>query len=257
MIESLYIGATGLHAQKTQIDVISNNLANVATPGFKKDRVGFQDLLYANSNTTNGINNNSLPKVGYGISIGSTEKIFDLGELKKTDRVLDIAIRGKGFFEVSLPNGDSAYTKAGSLNINADGMLATTNGYQLTSNIQIPADATSIVIREDGEVYVKVPDQDEFLSIGQLELADFVNQSALNPMGENLYTQTEKSGTAFFGTAGENGLGKLAQGFIEVSNVELVEEMTNLVVAQRAYEVNSKIIQAADQMLSIANDLRR
>lgn len=256
MIESLYIGATGLNAQKTQIDTISNNLTNVATPGFKKDRVAFQDLMYAN--TAHSVNSNSnLPKVGYGISVASTEKVFDLGEIKKTDRALDLAIRGKGFLEVLLPNGEKAYTKAGSLSINSDGMLTTTTGYELSSNIQIPADTTSIVIREDGEVYVQVPDQDEFINLGRLELADFVNQAALSPIGSNLYQETEKSGTAFFGIAGENGLGKLAQGFIEVSNVELVEEMTNLVVAQRAYEVNSKIIQAADQMLSIVNDLRR
>lgn len=259
MIESLYIGATGLHAHKTQIDLISNNLSNVATPGFKKDRINFQDLLYSNSLTSNSLeaNQTALPRIGYGTGIASAEKVFDLGELKKTDRALDIAIRGKGFFEIILPNGEKAYTKAGTFAIDEDGTLVTANGYKVSANIQVPSDATEIVIKDNGDVLVRVSDQVDPINIGSFEMADFINPSALNPMGGNLYSQTEQSGVVYFGTAGENGFGKLAQGFIEVSNVSFVEEMTNLVVAQRAYEINAKLIQAADQILSITNDLRR
>ncbi|THB75543.1 MAG: flagellar basal-body rod protein FlgG [Gammaproteobacteria bacterium] len=259
MIESLYIGATGLHTHKTQIDLISNNLANVATPGFKKDRVNFQDLLYSNSLATNGVGNtpNAQTRVGYGTAISSAEKVFDLGELKKTDRALDIAIRGKGFFEITLPNGDKAYTKAGVFAIDEFGTLITANGYQVSANVQIPSDATELIVKENGEVLVRVADEVDPISIGSIELADFVNPSALNPLGDNLYAPTEQSGVAYFGDPGESGFGKLAQGFVEVSNVSFVEEMTNLVVAQRAYEINAKLIQAADQILSITNDLRR
>ncbi len=259
MIESLYIGATGLHTHKTQIDLISNNLANVATPGFKKDRVSFQDLMYSNSIASNEVENapNAQTRVGYGTTISSAEKVFDLGELKRTDRALDVAIRGKGFFEVNLPNGEKAYTKAGVFAINEDGSLITASGYEVSSNLQIPTDATEMVVKENGEVLVRVADEVDPINIGSVELADFVNPSALNPLGDNLYEQTEHSGSAYFGTPGENGFGKLAQGFVEVSNVSFVEEMTNLVVAQRAYEINAKLIQAADQILSITNDLRR
>lgn len=260
MLESLYIGATGLNAQKSQIDTISNNLTNVSTPGYKKDRLAFADLLYANNQNTNPLNgaqNMTGVRVGHGALVAASEKDFSQGEFKKTDSALDIAIRGKGFIEVEMGNGERAYTRAGSLRIDTDGYLTTSNGYRLSALIQIPSDAVSMTINNDGEVLVALPDETELMSLGTIDLAAFVNPGALNPLGQNLYMPTQDSGEVYFGTAGENGFGEVEQGYLESSNVSLVEEMTDLVVAQRAYEVNARVIQASDQLMSIINDLRK
>ncbi len=259
MMDSLYIAATGMNAQQMGIDTISNNLANVNTPAFKKGRVGFSDLMYremARANGLAGSADNTL-RTGVGVGITGTSKLFIAGELKKTDAPLDVAIRGRGFLEVVLADGTHAYTRAGALQIDKDGMLATAEGHVLEGSIKIPSEASSVTIEADGRVLAVVPDENEPVEVGTLELADFVNPGGLQPQGDNLYLPTEKSGDAYTGKPGEANFGSLAQGFLESSNVKLIEEFINLIVAQRAYEVSAKAIQASDEMLGIANNLRR
>lgn len=254
----MYIGATGMQAQQTNVDTISNNLANVNTAGFKKNRVNFEDLIYrtvAKSNDAQGAS--EVLRLGVGTGISSTGKIFTVGDLKKTEAPLDIAIRGDGFLEVTLPDGSSGYTRNGSLQINRDGFLATSDGNILKPSIQIPADAKDIAIDATGHVTVSVPTDKNPIEIGQVELVNFINPSGLQPIGNNLYLSTEKSGDASLGKPGENGFGSITQGFLESSNVKLVEEMINLIIAQRAYEINSKVVQASDELLSMSNNLRR
>lgn len=259
MLDSLYIGATGMHAQQMNIDAISNNLANVNTNGFKKSRVDFEDLMYrsvASSNDLIGSADNTF-RFGTGAAVSGTSKVFTAGDLKKTGGPLDFAIRGQGFFEVVLPTGDFAYTRSGALEVNRDGMLATSDGNRLSASIQVPPDATSLTIDADGRVQANVTGESKPVEIGQLEIANFTNPEGMTPLGDNLYTATQKSGDAIRGTPGDNGLGTIAQGFLETSNVNLVDEMINLVLAQRAYEINSKVVQASDEMMSITNNLYR
>ena len=260
MLESLSIGASGMQAQQTQIDVIANNLANSNTMGFKKSRVDFEDLMYREMQRTRGgqITNNDLKHpVGVGVGIASTGKIFTTGEVKMTERALDLAIQGEGFFEVALADNSYAYTRNGALRIDADGYLTTADGYRLSGLIQVPNDAEDLSIRNDGSVLAQVADQDELVEIGNIDLVRFVNAGGLNPIGDNLYVSSEKSGDGFYGIPGEDGFGSVKQGFLEASNVNLVEEMTQLVMAQRAYEINSKVVQASDELLGIVNNLRR
>lgn len=259
MIDSLYIAATGMQAQQLNVDMISNNLANVNTVGFKKNRASFEDLMYREVTRTGKLlqRGDIAQRVGVGAAVVSTDKIFTTGDLKKTEAPLDLAIRGQGFFEVTLPNGNHAYMRSGSLQINKDGFLATTDGLLINPAVQIPTDATDLTIETSGRILAKVPNEVDKIEVGQIELANFVNPSGLNAIGDNLYLPTEKSGDAFFGKPGEDNFGTVAQGFLESSNVKLVEEMINLIVAQRAYEVNSKAIQASDEMLSMSNNLRR
>ncbi len=259
MIDSLYIGATGMHAQQTQIDVVANNLANVNTNGFKRSRVQFEDLLYRNqgvSSAAGGQATSQMP-MGMGTAIATTGKIFTTGDLKKTGEPLDVAIKGDGFFELALPNGTSVYTRTGTFQINTDRMLINQDGIPLAGLIQFPADASNIKIDADGHVSATVPGEKKAIEIGRIELVTFVNPTGLSPAGDNLYTVTPNSGEALRSTPGENGAGTLTQGFVEASNVQLIDEMLNLVMAQRAYEINSKVVQAADEMLSISNNLRR
>lgn len=259
MIDSLYIGATGMHAQQTSMDVISNNLANVNTTGFKRSRVNFEDLLYRNVSPTNGVigSLDNAQRMGTGAAVAGTGKVFTMGDIKKTDGPLDLAIRGQGFFEVVLPTGDFGYTRSGAFEVNRDGMLSTSDGYRLSASIQVPVDATSIAVDANGRVSANVAGESRPIEIGNLEIASFTNPEGLNPLGDNLYVATQKSGDAIRGTPGENGLGTLAQGFLETSNVKLVEEMISLILAQRAYEINSKVVQASDEMMSITNNLYR
>lgn len=259
MMDALYIAATGMNAQQLGIDTISNNLANVNTSAFKKGRVGFQDLMYrelARANGPVGSADNAW-RAGSGVGVSGMAKLFTAGELKKTEAPLDLAIRGRGFLEVVLPDGTHAYTRAGALQIDKDGLLSTSDGHVLEPAIQVPADAISVTIDTNGRVLATVPDEKEPVEIGALQLADFVNPSGLAPQGDNLYLPTEKSGDAFVGKPGEGNFGTVAQGFLESSNVKLIEEFINLIVAQRAYEVSAKAIQASDEMLGIANSLRR
>lgn len=259
MIDSLYIAATGMNAQQLNVDTISNNLANVNTTAFKKNRLNFEDLMYrevARANELIGSTNNA-HRAGSGVAVANSDKIFISGDFKKTEQPFDLAIRGAGFFQVLLPDGSRAYTRGGSFQVGKDDFLTTSDGLVLEPAIQIPNDAVSVTIEEGGRVLAQVPGEQEPIQLGELELAGFVSPEGLKPLGENLYTPTEQSGDAFVGTPGEQNLGKLAQGFLEASNVKLVEEFINLIVAQRAYEVSSKAIQASDEMLGIVNNLRR
>jgi flagellar basal-body rod protein FlgG len=260
MIESLSIGASGMQAQQTQIDVIANNLANVNTMGFKKSRVDFEDLMYREMarNRSNLLPTFDLARpVGVGVGVSSTGKVFTSGEVKKTDRSLDLAIQGEGFLEVVLPDNSYAYTRNGALRIDRDGYLATADGYRLSGLIQVPNDAEDIAIQSDGSVMAQVADQNELVEIGSMDLIRFVNAGGLSPVGDNLYLPSENSGDGYYGIPGEEGFGSVQQGYLEASNVNLVEEMTQLVLAQRAYEINSKVVQAADELLGIVNSLRR
>ncbi|MGY1490782.1 flagellar basal-body rod protein FlgG [Methylobacillus pratensis] len=259
MIDSLYIGATGMQAQQLHVDAIANNLANVNTTGFKKNRISFEDAFYQAAGSVWSTANQAPDAVilGMGTLVSANAKSFTQGDPKSTENPLDVAIRGNGFFEVILPDGSSAYTRSGSFKVNADGLLGTAQGYELKQQIQVPADMTDIVIDTQGKVSVKTSTSSDWSEVGQLELAAFANPEALQPLGEGLYLASDKAGLPLVGRPGEDGLGSLAQGYLESSNVKLAEEMVNLVLAQRAYELNAKIIQASDEMLSISNNLRR
>ena len=259
MSESLYIAASGMHAQQLNLDVIANNLANINTSSFKKSRVNFEDLMYRQISAAGGdlLTENSQMPLGVGSGLAGVGKVFSMGDVKKTEQPLDLVIQGSGFLEVMLPNGEYAYTRAGSMQLNEDGVLASSDGLALSSYIQVPDDAESIIFTQDGQVKVKLPQSDDYLEVGRIEIANFVNPAGLLPKGDNLYLPTESSGDPLYATPGEQGTGTINQGFLEASNVELVEELTNMVVAQRAYEINSKVIQASDEMLGIVNNLRR
>jgi flagellar basal-body rod protein FlgG len=259
MIDSLYIAATGMNAQQLNVDTISNNLANVNTTAFKKNRVNFEDLMYrevVRANQLLGSGDNA-HRLGAGVAIAHADKIFAVGDFKKTDQPLDIAIRGMGFLQIQLPDGSHAYTRGGSLQIGKDGFLSTSDGHILQPGLQVPADASAITIEPAGRVLAQLPNESEPSQIGELELVTFANPEALKPLGENLYAATERSGEAIAAGPGEQNVGTLAQGFLEASNVKMVDEFINLIVAQRAYEVSSKAIQASDEMLGIVNNLRR
>jgi flagellar basal-body rod protein FlgG len=250
MIDSLYIGATGMHAQQMNIDVIANNLANVNTTGFKRNRIDFEDLLYRTSGpaSTTSVNSTRTPQTGMGTTVAASGKVFTLGDVKKTDQPLDLAVRGQGFFEVQMPDGNLAYTRSGAFQLNNDGMLTTQNGNLLAGSLQVPPDARITAV---------VPSEKQPVEVGHIELVNFVNPSGLNPVGDNLYAASNNSGDPLRGQPGQNGTGTLAQGFLEASNVQLIDEMISLIVAQRAYEINSKVVQASDEMLSISNGLFR
>ncbi len=259
MIESLTIGASGMHAQQLHIDTIANNLANSNTMGYKKSRVEFEDLMYREMVRGNGlITSPTLDKpMGVGAAIASTSKIFTTGDAKQTERSLDLAIQGDGFFEVTLPDNSYAYTRSGAFQIDKDGYLTNADGYQLSARVQISNDTEEILIEADGRVLAQVAGSSDLVEMGSLELARFVNPAGLTPQGDNLYIPSDKSGDALYNIPGEDGAGTLSQGFLEASNVNLVEELTNLILAQRAYEINSKVVQASDELLSIVNNLRR
>lgn len=261
MLRTLSIAASGMQAQTLNIDVISNNLANVNSSGFKKSRADFQDLLYetlrpAGASASAG---NQVPtgiQIGHGARPVATQKIFMQGNYQLTENKLDIAIEGDGFFEIIQPNGDSAYTRSGAFKMDRDGRVVTSDGFLLEPEITIPTDTVTLSIGTDGTVSVLTAGETEATEIGTIQLTKFSNPAGLESIGRNLYLPTLASGDAIVGTAGEEGFGTLAQGYLEMSNVSVVEEMVNMIVAQRAYEINSKAIQAADQMLQIANNIR-
>lgn len=266
MNDSLHIAATGLHVQQMSVDTIANNLANVNTPGFKKARVSFQDLMYrevarsaiGNGNGTDGASAvSSVSRMGSGVSTGATLRSFAAGEMKKTDAPLDIAIRGDGFLEVTLPDGSAAYTRGGSLQVNRDGYLATAQGYPLKPSIHVAPETAALVIDPTGRILARTAQQADALEIGRFDVARFANPGALAPLGDGLYRPTEGSGDARTGRAGEDGFGTLAQGYVEASNVTLIEEMVELMIAQRAYEVSTKVVQASDEMMAMTNNLRK
>ena len=259
MLDAFYISASSMEAHQVHVDVIANNLANANTTGFKKSKVEFEDLMYSEMNFAQRAlaNPDIRNPMGMGAAAASIEKIFSQGEAKGTDRDLDLAIQGKGFFEVLLPDGEYAYTRTGHLQVNKDGMLVNADGFQLSPAIEIPVDSQGVVFSADGKVLVRVSDRDQPVEIGRLELAGFTNPGGLTPMGDNLYRSSEDSGSAHYAEPGEEGFGVVAQGFLEGSNVNLIEELTTLMLAQRGYEMNAKVVQAADEMLGIINNLRR
>jgi flagellar basal-body rod protein FlgG len=259
MTDSLYIAATGMHTQQEQINVISNNLANVNTPGFKSSNISFADLMYRQVNNNNPVTqtDSSAYEMGSGSAIAGTTKTFTLGDIKATDRSLDIAINGEGFLEVNLLDGSRAYTRNGSLSVSAEGLLTTNDGFEITPAVQIPEDATDIVITADGRVKAAIPSENSLVDVGQIDLVKFISAENLRPIGNNLYVPTDDSGDAIIGRPGEENLGSISQGFLESSNVNLISELTSLILAQRAYEINSKVIQASDEMLSLSNGMRR
>lgn len=259
MIDSLYIAATGMHAQQTNVDTISNNLANLNTMAYKRGRVSFEDLMYREVSRANGLlgSDANVLRSGGGVALAQASKSFAQGDFKKTEQPYDLAIRGAGLFEVTQPDGTLAYTRNGAFHVDRDGFLATAQGNVVSPAIQVPPDATSVSIDQQGKVLAVVPSESDPVEIGQIELATFTNPEALKPLGDGLYVPTENSGDAVHAAPGDQGAGALAQGFLEGSNVKLVDEFVNLIMAQRAYEINAKAVQASDEMLGIANNLRR
>ncbi|GAA7693775.1 flagellar basal-body rod protein FlgG [Helicobacter pylori] len=262
MLRSLYSATSGMLAQQTHIDTTSNNIANVNTTGFKKSRADFNDLFYqamqyAGTNTSNTTLSPDGMEVGLGVRPSAITKMFSQGSPKETENNLDVAITGKGFFQVQLPDGTTAYTRSGNFKLDEQGNLVTSEGYLLIPQITLPEDTTQVDIGVDGTVSVTQGLQTTSNVIGQITLASFVNPAGLHSMGDNLFSITNASGDAIVGNPDSQGLGKLRQGFLELSNVRLVEEMTDLITAQRAYEANSKSIQTADAMLQTVNSLKR
>ena len=262
MIRSLWTSATGMQAQSMNLDVISNNLANVSTAGFKKSRAEFQDLLYETIRPagTPSSQDTEVPagiQLGHGTRPSSVLKLFSQGDLENTKNELDLAIEGDGFFQIVLPNGETAFTRDGGFKLDSNGRIVNADGFSLEPEITVPTDAISISVGMDGTVSVLQAGDSTPTEVGTIELARFVNPSGLISMGKNLYITTEASGDELTGTAGEDGLGTIAQGFLEMSNVSVVDEMVSMITAQRAYEANSKSIQTADEMLAIANNVKR
>ncbi|MFT6986856.1 MAG: flagellar basal-body rod protein FlgG [Psychromonas sp.] len=256
MHPALWISKTGLDAQQTNVATISNNLANASTIGFKKSRAVFEDLLYQNINQpgANATQNTKLPSglmIGSGAKVVAVQKNFEQGNALTTNNSLDIMIDGDGFFEIEMPDGSSGYTRNGQFQLNEEGMMVTPgSGYPLLPQVQIPNNAQSITVGSEGEVSVRIAGQAANQVVGQLSVNDFVNPSGLEPIGENLYTETGASGAPLQGVPGGDGMGFLRQGMLETSNVNVTEELVNLIESQRVYEMNSKVISAVDEMLS-------
>jgi len=262
MFDALYISATGMQAQQLNVDTIANNLANVNTTGFKRSKVAFSDLMVQEAGRLQPTQDETgilgaAGRVGAGVGITAVSKLFDMGDLKKTESAFDIAIQGEGFIEVTMPDGSSTYTRGGSFKVNRDGLLATSGGFPLKANLSIPDNAQNMSIESDGRVRITVAGQATPVELGQIDLVRFTSPSGLLPQGDNLYRSSTSSGEAIAGKAAEDGMGNLAQGFLEGSNVKLTEEMVNLMVAQRVYEANVKVMQASDEMLGMINGLRK
>jgi flagellar basal-body rod protein FlgG len=260
MLRALYTAASGMQAQQLNIDTIAHNLANVNTAGFKQRRTQFQDLLYQDIRTA-GTSNTASTEIPVGLQVGlgtrpvATEMIFTQGDFSSTSRALDVVIQGQGFFQIRQTNGQIAYTRNGNFNLNRDGSLVTADGDPLEPQITIPEDQIGIMIGTDGTVSVMQAGQLQAQQVGKIEIAMFQNPAGLQSVGKNLLLPTQASGDAITGTPGENGLGSLLSGYIEQSNVSVVEEMVNMIVSQRAYEANSKVIRTADEMLTQANNV--
>lgn len=261
MNEALWISKTGLDAQQTKMATIANNLANASTAGFKRGRAVFEDLLYQNLRQVGAQSSQDteLPSglmLGTGVRVVATEKLFTQGNLEQTSNTLDVAIEGRGFIQVLLPDGTVSYTRDGSLQVDSQGQLVTSNGYIVQPAITIPQDALSINIGSDGTISAVLPGSATPSQLGQLQLADFINATGLQPIGKNLFLESAASGNPQVGNPGLNGLGSIVQGFVESSNVNVVEELVGMIETQRAYEMNSKAVATADQMLQyISNNL--
>jgi flagellar basal-body rod protein FlgG len=258
MFPALWIAKTGLDAQQTRMAVTANNLANVNTTGYKRSRAAFEDLLYqdvrqAGGQTSEQTQSPSGLMVGTGVRVVGTQKMFTQGNIAQTANALDVAIQGRGFFQVLLPDGTQGYTRDGSFQMNSDGQLVTSSGYAIQPEITLPPNAQSITIGSDGAVGVQIAGQAAPQQVGTLQIADFINPAGLQPRGENLFIETAASGTAQPGSPGLNGLGTVTQGALETSNVNVVEELVTMIETQRAYEMNSRAISASDSMLQFLN----
>jgi flagellar basal-body rod protein FlgG len=254
MINSLWIAKTGMEAQQTQLDVISHNLANVSTNGFKRASAVFQDLMYQNMRQVgaSSTEQSTLPtglQLGLGVRTVATSRSFAQGSMQQTNNQFDLAIKGNGFFQVTLPDGTTGYTRDGSFQVDAQGKLVNSTGLPVANGITVPPTATSVSIGTDGTVTATLSGQTAPQNIGTISLVNFVNPAGLEPGGDNLYTETAASGQPNGGTAGTNGLGTIMQGYTETSNVNVVQELVSMIQTQRAYEMNSKAIQTSDQML--------
>ncbi|WP_410015401.1 flagellar basal-body rod protein FlgG [Sodalis sp. C49] len=254
MIRSLWIAKTGLDAQQTNMDVISNNLANVSTNGFKRQRAVFEDLLYQTVRQPGAQSSEqtTLPsglQLGTGVRPVSTERLHSQGNLQQTENTKDVAINGKGFFQVQMPDGTTAYTRDGSFQVNQNGQLVTSSGYLIQPAITVPENALTVAVARDGVVSVTTQGQAAASQVGQLTLSNFINEAGLQSLGENLYQETDSSGAPNESTPGQNGVGLLYQGYVETSNVNVAEELVDMIQVQRAYEINSKAVTASDAML--------
>ena len=260
-MRSLSIAATGMQAQQLNVEVISNNIANLSTTGFKRQRAEFQDLIYQNiqrSGTTSSDNGNIVPtgiQIGTGVKPGAVYRIHQQGNVVNTGNELDLAIQGKGYLQIQLPSGDPAYMRSGALQINNQGQIVTPQGYIVSPNITIPSDAVSVSINQNGEVRVKFSNQSAEQLVGQFDLVNFQNEAGLQALGDNLYQETDASGSPLTSTPGQPGYGTMLQGYLETSNVDVVTELTTLITAQRSYEMNSKIISTSDEMLKTVSQL--
>lgn len=262
MMRSLWTAASGMTAQQLQVDVIANNLANVSTSGFKKSKCNFQDLLYQTMRYPGAAfsDNNQIPtafQIGLGTRPVSVQKLFTQGDFKMTGNELDISIEGPGFFQLIMPGGETAYTRDGAFKINSEGTVVNSDGYPIEPEVTIPEDTTGISIGADGTVSVMQAGQTGFSEVGRIVLVRFINPAGLLAAGRNAFLETDASGSPIEGTPGEDGLGTLTQGALEMSNVNMVQEMVDMIVAQRAYEINSKAIQTSDDMLQTITNLKR
>ncbi len=262
MLRSLSTAATGMEAQQAFIDNVSHNLANVNTAGFKKGRVHFEDLLYENISTfgnaqDGGAGRPLSSQVGHGVRIAGTQKVFSQGSSRQTENPMDMMIDGNGFFQISLPDGTVAYTRDGNFNLDADGSFVKAAGYLLEPAITVPNDTQRLEISGQGRIFAVVPNDPEPVGLARLEIVKFVNPAGLEAVGHNLFVETAASGPPIAGNPGNEGFGEISVGFLEMSNVNVVEEMVSMITAQRAYELNSKSIQTADQMLESVNNLKR
>lgn len=265
MLDAMNIAATGMRTQQLTVDTIANNLANVNTSGFKKSRVNFVDLVTHGADVTTlaQAGASAMPgldaaqRSGAGVAVTMVDKVFDGGTLQRTGNVYDLAITGDGFLEVARADGSRAYVRGGSFNVGADGLLTTGTGQVLQPEIQIPASATAVAIGVDGRVNVTTAGSSTPVEVGRLTMVRFANAGSLTALGNNLYASSDASGEPISGHGGEDGMGTVQQGFLEGSNVKMVDEMVNLMVAQRAYEANVKVVQASDEMMGMVNNLRK
>ncbi len=261
-MRSLDIASTGMLAQQLNVEVISNNIANVNTTGYQRRRAEFQDLLYqsdrrvGSTSTSDGTIVPSGVQVGLGVRTAAVYRITEQGNLASTENTFDLAIQGKGYFQIDLPDGTTAYSRAGSFQLSPDGEIVTADGFTVEPGITIPPDAIDVTINESGEVLVTIDGQITPTNVGQLELATFPNDGGLEAIGDTMFIETPASGTANTGSPATAGFGSMLQGFLETSNVNIVAEITNLITAQRAYELNSRVIQASDEMMSTLTNLR-
>ena len=261
-MKALNIAATGMLAQQLNVEVVSNNIANMNTTAYKRQRAEFQDLIYQNIRRVGSASSDAgtvVPtgiQIGTGVKAGSVYRISTQGNLTTTDNTYDLAIRGEGYFRITMPSGEDAYTRAGSFQVSATGQIVTADGFELSPAINVPADARDVSINREGQVEAFIDGQTNATALGTVEIVRFFNDAGLEAMGENLFRETAASGAPTAGTPGSVGFGTLLQGFLETSNVDAVNEITQLISAQRAYEMNAKVITTSDEMLSVTSNLR-